>query len=156
LKLFRQFSLVFHTDNKSLPAESLARTITVRPESTTILYTGDNFQVRETFFTPVDKPGAIIQLEVETEQALEIEAVFRPQFELEWPAALGGTYSYWDYSLHAVALPQITNRSPACSARQPVVLVCIAESSRRRHHCRCEFSSRFNRVGFGNSHWRHR
>ncbi len=101
LKLFRDFSLVFHTDNRALPAETLARSITVRPESTTLLYAGDTFRVQETFFTPVDEPGAIIQLDVETGQPLEIEARFHPDFQLEWPAALGATYSSWDARLHA-------------------------------------------------------
>jgi GH15 family glucan-1,4-alpha-glucosidase len=45
---------------------------------------------------PVNEPGAIILLEVETEQPLEIEAAFTPDFQLEWPAGLGGTYSTWD------------------------------------------------------------
>ena len=103
LKLFRDFSLVFHTGNRELPAETLARSITVRPESTTILYAGDTFRVQETFFTPVDEPGAIIRLDVETEQPLEIEARFHPDFQLEWPAALGATYSSWDARLHATA-----------------------------------------------------
>ena len=101
LKLFRDFSLVFHTENRALSAETLARTITVRPESTTILYAGDTFRVKETFFAPVDEPGAIIQFDVETEQPLEIEATFLPDFQLEWPAALGATYSSWDARLHA-------------------------------------------------------
>ncbi len=101
LKLFRDFSLVFHTESRALPAESLARTITVRPESTTILYAGDTFRVKETFFAPVDEPGAIIELDVETEQPLEIEATFHPDFQLEWPAALGATFSSWDARLHA-------------------------------------------------------
>lgn len=100
LKLFRDFSLIFHAGDRSLPAETLARTITVRPESTTILYADDTFRVKETFFTPVDEPGAIIQLEVETEQPLEIETTFHPDFQLEWPAALGATYSSWDARLH--------------------------------------------------------
>jgi hypothetical protein len=38
----------------------------------------------------------VILLEVETEQPLEIEAAFTPDFQLEWPAGLGGTYSTWD------------------------------------------------------------
>ncbi len=102
LKLFRDFSLIIHTENRSLPAETLARSITVRPESTSIVYAGDTFQIQETFFAPVDEPGAIIQLNVETEQPLEVEAVFHPDFQLEWPAALGATFSSWDSRLHAI------------------------------------------------------
>jgi len=103
LKLFRDLSLVFHTQNRALAAETLARTVTVRPESTTILYTGDTFRVEETFFTPVDEPGAILELDVETEQPLEVEITFHPDFQLEWPAALGAAYSSWDARLHATA-----------------------------------------------------
>src|SRR5207248_8171555 len=46
--LFRDFHLKFHTERRLLAAEALARTVTVRPESATILYAGDTFSVRET------------------------------------------------------------------------------------------------------------
>ncbi|HEX8879798.1 MAG TPA: hypothetical protein VF749_07205, partial [Candidatus Acidoferrum sp.] len=95
LKLFREFHLNFLTQGRVLPAETLARTLTVRPESATVLYAGDTFTVRETFFVPVTEQGALIVLQVETEQPLEIEAVFRRDFQLEWPAALGATYLDW-------------------------------------------------------------
>jgi glycogen debranching enzyme len=95
LKIFRDFHLKFHTEGRVLAAESLARTVTVRPESATILYAGDTFTVRETFFVPVREQGAVILLDVETEQPLEIEAAFHRDFQLEWPAALGATYLDW-------------------------------------------------------------
>src|SRR5713226_7516927 len=95
LKIFREFHLKFHTEGQVLPAEALARTVTVRPESATILYAGDTFSVRETFFVPVREQGAVILLDVETEQPLEIEAFFHRDFQLEWPAALGATYLDW-------------------------------------------------------------
>lgn len=101
LKIFREFHLNFLTEGRVLPAEALARTLTVRPESATILYAGDTFTVRETFFVPVDAQGAIILLNVETEQPLEIEAVFRRDYQLMWPAALGASYIDWSSSQHA-------------------------------------------------------
>jgi GH15 family glucan-1,4-alpha-glucosidase len=103
LKIFRDFHLKFHVDGKTLAADSLARTLVTRPESSTIVYTGDTFSVRETFFVPVREPGAVILLEVETESPLEIEAVFHRDFQLEWPAALGATYIGWDSGLKAFA-----------------------------------------------------
>ena len=96
LKIFREFHLTFHVGDRALPAESLARTLTVRPESASILYAGDSFRVRETLCVPLRESGAIIQLDVETEQPLEIEAGFIGDFQLEWPAALGGTYITWN------------------------------------------------------------
>src|SRR6202171_4560820 len=103
LKLLRDFRLQFHTEGRLLPAETLARTVITRPESSSIVYTGDTFSVRETFFVPVGEPGAVILLEVETESPLEIEAVFHRDFQLEWPAALGATYIGWDSGLKAFA-----------------------------------------------------
>src|SRR5713226_5465763 len=41
LKIFREFHLKFHTEGRVLPTEALARTVTVRPESATILYASD-------------------------------------------------------------------------------------------------------------------
>ena len=101
LKIFREFHLRFHTEGRVLAAEALARTVTVRPESATILYAGDTFTVRETFFVPVREQGALIVLDVETEQPVEIEAVFHRDFQLEWPAALGATYLDWAAAQHA-------------------------------------------------------
>jgi glycogen debranching enzyme len=113
LKLLRDFRLQFHTEGRALPAETLARTLITRPESSTIVYTGDTFSVRETFFVPVNEPGAIILLEVETEFPLEIEARFIRDFQLEWPAALGGTYSSWDKDYRAFFLGEETKKFAA-------------------------------------------
>jgi glycogen debranching enzyme len=101
LKLFRDFHLTFHVGDQSLPAESLARTLTVRPESASILYVGDSFRVRETLCVPVNEAGAVILLDIETEEPLEVEAAFTADFQLEWPAALGGTYVDWDAKQNA-------------------------------------------------------
>jgi glycogen debranching enzyme len=104
LKLLRDFHLNFHVGGRVVRAQSLARTVVVRPESTVIVYSGDTFTVRETLFVPVNEPGAIILMDVETETPLDIEAGFQRDFQLEWPAALGGTYISWDSELRAFAL----------------------------------------------------
>jgi glycogen debranching enzyme len=113
LKLLREFHLQFHVNGRALPAETLARAVSVRPESSTIAYASDTFTVRETFFVPLQEPGAIILLDVETEQPLEIEASFVRDFQLEWPAAIGGTYMSWDASLRAFALGEETKKFSA-------------------------------------------
>ena len=113
LKIFRDFHLIFHIGDRALPAESLARTLTVRPESATLLYAGDNFRVRETLAIPANEPGAVILLEIETEQPLEVEALFTPDFQLEWPAALGGTYVNWDLAKHAFVFGEETKKFAA-------------------------------------------
>jgi glycogen debranching enzyme len=101
LKILRDFRLEFRFEDRVIPAEALARTIEARPEATTITYSNDTFRVRETFFVPVKEQGAVLLLDVDTEAPLEIQASFRRDFQLEWPAALGGTFSYWNGAQHA-------------------------------------------------------
>src|SRR6266568_7346842 len=104
LKILRDFHLTFLVGGRALPGDTLARTITVRPESSTILYSSDTFSVSETLFVPVHGSGAIAVIDVETSEPLEVEASFHRDFQLEWPAALGGTYISWDPELHAFFL----------------------------------------------------
>lgn len=104
LKIFRNFQVHFLMDGRSLPADTLVRTIVVRPESSTITYAGDAFSVKETLFVPIGESGAVIRFEVETSHPLEIEAVFERDFQLEWPAGLGGTYMNWEPTLNAFSL----------------------------------------------------
>lgn len=104
LKILRDFHLTFLVGGRALAADTLARTITVRPESSTILYSGDTFSVSETLFVPVHEAGAIVLIDVETSEPLQVEASFHRDFQLEWPAALGGTYITWDPDLHAFFL----------------------------------------------------
>jgi glycogen debranching enzyme len=101
LKIFRDFRLIFHLRDRTIPAENFARTVIVRPESSTIVYSGDSFSVRETWFVPLNERGAVIRIEVDSREPLQIEAAFIPDFQLMWPAAIGGTYSGWDEKFHA-------------------------------------------------------
>ena len=101
LKILSDFHLRFHVEGTTLPAETLARTLIVRPESSTIVYTGDVFSVRETLFVPVHESGAVIALEVDTTRPLEIEAVFERDFQLEWPGNVGDASGDWDPTLRA-------------------------------------------------------
>ncbi len=113
LKIFREFHLTFHVGGRALPAESLARTLTARPESASILYAGDSFRVRETLFVPIHEPGAVMLLDIETEQPLEIEAAFAPDFQLEWPAAIGGSFVNWDEKQNAFVFGEETRKFAA-------------------------------------------
>jgi len=101
LKILRNFHVLIHTGGRVIPAETLARTLTVRPESSTILYAGDTFSIREVMFAPVHEPGVVIRFEIQSSDPLELEAVFERDFQLEWPAAIGGTYGQWDATLNA-------------------------------------------------------
>src|SRR5215470_9605520 len=113
LKVLRDLHVTFHNDGKAIPAEGLVRTIEARPESTTLVYAGDTFSIRETFFAPVDEAGEVIKFEVETEQPLELEATFHRDFALEWPAAIGGTWANWNAGLNAFVFGEESRRFSA-------------------------------------------
>jgi glycogen debranching enzyme len=104
LKILRDFHLRFHVGDRVIPAEALARTLTVHPESSSILYASDTFTVRETFFVPVHEAGAVILIDVDASEPVEVEAAFHRDFQLEWPAALGGTSMSWNADEHAFVL----------------------------------------------------
>jgi len=113
LKVLRDFHVTIHNDGKEIPADALVRTIEARPETTTLVYAGDTFSIRETFFVPVDEAGALIKFEVETEQPLELEVAFHRDFALEWPAAIGGTYANWNEKLNAFGFGEESKRFAA-------------------------------------------
>jgi len=96
LKIFRDLHLVFHVGGRAISAESAVRTIVTRPETVAITYSGDSFSVEETFFVPRDEPGAVIALQVKSHTPIDIEVVFQRDFQLMWPAAIGGTFVNWD------------------------------------------------------------
>src|SRR5215469_9020817 len=99
LKLFRDFTLRFHVNGQVLSAEAMAREVIVHPESTTIVYASASWTVRETLLVPPEEPGGIIRFDIDTFKPLQIEAQFVRDFQLMWPAAIGGTYMSWDDKL---------------------------------------------------------
>lgn len=104
LKLLRDFRLVFTLDGRAMPAEALARRVISRPGSFSVVYAGDEFQVTETFAVPVDQPGILVRLQVNTYAPLRIDAHFTRDFQLMWPAAIGAPYIGWDDRLHGFVL----------------------------------------------------
>jgi glycogen debranching enzyme len=113
LKILRDFHLNFHVYGQVLPGASLVRSVIVRPESTTIVYAGDTFAVRETLCVPIHEPAAIIRLDIDTSSPLDIEAAFTRDFQLEWPAPMGGSYMDWNPLLHGFAMKEATGRFEA-------------------------------------------
>jgi glycogen debranching enzyme len=113
LKLLRNFRLQFEAEGHLVPAEALARNVIARPETSTIIYAGDTFRVRETLFVPVQEAGAVVLLDIESEKPLNVRVSFERDFQLEWPAALGATFSAWDPKLHAFSFGEEQKRYAA-------------------------------------------
>jgi hypothetical protein len=100
LKLLRDFHLTFHLNTHVVLASALPRTVTVRPESTSIRYMYDSFSVCETWFTPLHETGAVVTLQLESSEPVAIEASFTPDVAWMWPAGMGAGYSNWDSTAH--------------------------------------------------------
>jgi glycogen debranching enzyme len=104
IKLFRDFEVTVIAADRRIPASSLVRRLTMRPEGPTLTFASDSFTVNETWLATPDENGAIIRLEVDAWQPVQIEASFTRDFQLMWPAGLGGTYMSWNAEQHAFEL----------------------------------------------------
>jgi len=101
LKILRDLHLRFEVDKEIIDGQALVRSIETRPESTTLTYAYDDFQVKETLFAPLHEQGLVIQLEVHSTRPLGISFAFHRDFELAWPAVMGGSDMEWSPAQHA-------------------------------------------------------
>jgi len=101
LKLFRDFQLKFRVGDIVLSGDAIPRTITVRPESSSVNYIYDSFTACATWFVPIDQRAAMVEIEVNSAEPVAVEASFVPDVAWMWPAAVGDAYSQWDAQLKA-------------------------------------------------------
>ncbi|MDH7559708.1 MAG: hypothetical protein QHJ34_05675 [bacterium] len=97
-KLLHGLQLAVLMDGQAYPfdASRLARTITVRPEAVTICYSHPAFTMRQTFFAPLEEPGLVTLLDVDTQSPLSLLVSFFPDLNPMWPGGMGGQFCYWD------------------------------------------------------------
>jgi len=111
-KVLRNFDLQFFIGTTTQPIQSrdIVREISVTPEATIITFVYESFTVKEIIFIPYNKPGAIILLDVFTTTPLTIVPGFVPVMQPQWPAGIGGQYSYWDNNLKAYIVSESQKR----------------------------------------------
>lgn len=115
LKLVRDagFSFFIGSSTEPIRAREIVRSVTVRPEATTITYTYQSFTVRATYCTPIDRPGALILLAVDATEPLSIVCSFLPVLQPMWPAGIGGQYAVWDAATGAYLISEPTRNNHA-------------------------------------------
>ena len=115
LKVLHDFRLAFGIPDYAdpIPGTSLAASVDVRPEASTVRYAHASFTVDATWVVPLGEQGAIVLLDVSTSQPLNVVVKFRPDLKPMWPAALGGQYSYWDNGLKAYVLGESSGKQAA-------------------------------------------
>ncbi len=112
LKIIDDFNLSFRLEGYPLDISGpdVAVSVNVRPEATTFTYSHAAFTVRQIIFAPVDEPGIIMLLDVQSVLPMTITGSFRPKLRLMWPAGLMTGYIGWDENAHVYTIGEETRR----------------------------------------------
>ena len=112
LKLVDDFALSFRLEHYPLEilAQDVTATITVRPEATIVTYSHAAFTVREILLAPLDEPGLVVLLDVDSTLPLSVTGSFRPRLRLMWPAGLMTPNVEWDGKQHVYFLTEESQR----------------------------------------------
>ena len=115
MKLVDDFKLAFQLEGYPLELEGAdtAVTVAVRPEATIFTHSHAGFTVREIVFAPVDEPGIVILLDVQSALPLTVIGSFRPRLRLMWPAGLMTGDLGWDEKERVYSITEETKRFAA-------------------------------------------
>ncbi len=107
-KLADDFRLDFRIPDYVEPirGNDVARTVVIRPEITTIVYSHATFTVRQHILAPLNLPGLLVLLDVSTFRPLDVVVSFKTVFQYAWPGAFGGQYTLWDSDTKAFVLSE--------------------------------------------------
>jgi len=99
LKLVHDFKLDFITEYEEtqvpVSGPEAVTSIEVRPEATILTYRHAAFLVRQIIFAPVNEPGIVMLLDIDSPRPLTIQGSFRPALSLMWPAGLQTGNIFW-------------------------------------------------------------
>ncbi len=112
LEVLDGFALSFRLEGYPLEIDGadIMAAIRVRPDSTTLTYAHAAFTARQIMFAPLDEPGIVILLEIDSVLPLTITARFRPRLRLMWPAPSMTASLGWDAGAHVYTLGEETGR----------------------------------------------
>jgi glycogen debranching enzyme len=108
LKICRNFNLSFLLNSSTTPIEAgrVIRNISAAPERTILTYNYQSFTVREIIITPLNEPGSIILLDIDTVEPMKVVISFLPEMQPMWPAGLGGQSAFWSKENNAYILSE--------------------------------------------------
>ena len=115
LKVLDDFRLSFRLRDYPLDIEGvdIAAAIRVSPEATVFTHSHAAFTVRQIVFAPVDEPGIVMLLDVDSVLPLTITGSFRPRLRPMWPAGLMTPNLEWDDQAHVYYVTEETKRFAA-------------------------------------------
>lgn len=115
LKVLDDFSLTFTLEGNPVEIagrDALSR-ISVRPEATILVYSHAAFTVREVIFAPLDEPGIVVLLDIQSTLPVRVTASFRPRLHLMWPARRATARVGFDAKAGRYVLTERTGRLAA-------------------------------------------
>ncbi|HYG78773.1 MAG TPA: GH116 family glycosyl hydrolase, partial [Pyrinomonadaceae bacterium] len=112
LQILDQFELSFRIEGYPLEfrGADVAAAIDVRPEATTVTYSHAAFTVRQIIFAPLDEPGVVMLLDVDSALPVTVAARFRPRLRLMWPAGSATPSLSWDEKQRAYSIFEESGR----------------------------------------------
>jgi glycogen debranching enzyme len=112
LKIIDDFALSFRLDGYPLDIDGrdIMASIDVRPASTTLVYAHAAFTVRQIMFAPLDEPGIVIMLDVDSVLPVAITASFRPRLRPMWPAPSTTAGLSWDADAQLYTITEESGR----------------------------------------------
>lgn len=112
LKILDDFELSFRIEGYPLEFRDadLAVRVNARPEATTFTYSHAAFTVRQTIFAPVDEPGVVMLLDVQSVLPMSVTVSFRPRLRLAWPAGLMTANLGWEDKQHVYYITEESKR----------------------------------------------
>jgi len=118
LKIVDDLDVSFAIDGYPLPLEGrdVLTSVSVRPESTTLVYSHAAFTVRQTFFVPPGEPAVVMLFDVHGVLPLQITVRFRPRLRLMWPGTSMTPNVSWDAAAQAYEISEESGRFAAVVA----------------------------------------
>ncbi len=112
VKILDDFSLSFRLEGYPLPipGAEIVTGINVQPAATTFTYSHAAFTVRQIIMAPIDEPGIVMLLDVQSTLPLSIIGSFRPRLRLMWPATSMTAGVGWDAKARVYDLGEETGR----------------------------------------------
>jgi len=118
LKIADDVDVAFSLEGYPVPFEGrdLLTSVSVRPESTTLVYAHAAFTVRQILFIPPGESAIVMLFDVKSVLPLQLVVHFRPRLRLMWPGTSMTPYVSWDAAAQAYDIGEESGKLAAVIA----------------------------------------
>ncbi len=118
LKVVDDLDVSFSIEGYPLPFDGrdVLTSVSVRPESTTLVYTHSVFTVRQVVFVPPEESAVVMLFDVKSVLPLQVVVHFRPRLRLMWPGTSMTPNVSWDAAAQAYDIGEESQKLAAVIA----------------------------------------